>query len=56
MKLKDIKINLEELKEFKKENALERLKFIVFLAEYVKKHSDKKWSREQAVIIDSQIE
>lgn len=55
MKAKDVKINLKELKEFKKKNMQERLKFIDFWAEYIRTHSDKDWSRQQNVVIDSQI-
>ncbi|MEK6844377.1 MAG: hypothetical protein AABX83_03025 [Nanoarchaeota archaeon] len=52
---RDIKVNLEELREFKKRNAEERLKFIDFWVDYIKRHSDEEWSEQQAVIIDSQI-
>lgn len=55
MKAKDIKINIDELKEFKSRNALERLKFIDAWANYVKTHKDKEWSEQQKVVIDSQI-
>ena len=50
-----MKVNLKELKEFKKKNAEERLKFIDFWADYIKTHPDKVWSKQQNVIIDSQI-
>lgn len=55
IKSKDIKINLKELKEFKKKNAEERLKFVDYWADYIKKNPDKVWSKKQNVIIDSQI-
>ena len=55
MKAEEIKTDLEELKRFKKKNAEERLKFIDFWAEYVRTHSDKKWSRQQNVVINSQF-
>lgn len=55
MKAEEIKINAEELKEFKKKNAEERLKFIDFWAEYVKTHEDKDWSKQQNIIINSQM-
>ena len=55
MKVEEIKINLEELKEFKRKNMEERLKFIDFWANYVKTHPDKVWSKQQNVVIDSQI-
>ncbi|MEK6913372.1 MAG: hypothetical protein AABW47_01745 [Nanoarchaeota archaeon] len=55
MKVEEIKINLEELKEFKRKNAEERLKFIDFWANFVKTHPDKVWSKQQNVVINSQI-
>ncbi|MBI2043020.1 hypothetical protein HYT25_01385 [Candidatus Pacearchaeota archaeon] len=56
MKAEDIKINLKELREFKKRNFKDRLDFIKFWIDYMKKHSDKEWSKQQAVLIDSQIQ
>ena len=55
MKLSEVKVDLEELKKFKAQNAKERLEFIEFWANYVKTHSDKKWSKQQNILIDSQI-
>ena len=55
MKASEIQVNLEELKKFKAQNAKERLEFIEFWANYVKTHSDKEWSKQQKVLIDSQI-
>jgi len=55
MKAEDVKVDLEEMKKFKVENARERLKFIDFWADYIKTHSDKEWSRQQNMLIDSQI-
>jgi len=55
MKPEEVKIDLKELKEFKKQNALERLRFIDFLVKYIKEHTDKEWSAQQAVLIDSQV-
>ena len=55
MDAKDVKVNLEELKKFKEQNAKERLKFIDFWVEYIKTHSDKEWSSQQKILIDSQI-
>jgi hypothetical protein len=49
-------INLEELKNDRQRNSEERMKFIEFWANYVKTHSDKEWSKQQNVLIDSQIE
>lgn len=39
----------------KKKNQQERNIFIDFWANYVKTHPDKDWSRQQNVLIDSQI-
>ncbi len=55
MKPEKIKVNLKEMEKFKIENAKERLKFIDFWVNYIKKHSDKEWSRQQNIIIDSQM-
>jgi hypothetical protein len=55
MKAEDIKTDLEEIKEFKRKNAEERLKFIRYWAKWVKTHPDKEWSKAQNVIINSQI-
>jgi hypothetical protein len=55
MKASEVKVDLEELKKFKRKNAKERLEFIDFLADYVKTHSDKEWSEQQNVVVDSQI-
>jgi hypothetical protein len=52
------KVNLDEIKKAESEtdkNFNERLQFIKFWAEYVKTHSDKEWSRQQNVVIDSQM-
>jgi len=55
MKMQDVKIDLDELRKFKKRNAIERLKFIDFLVKYMKKQDDKEWSEQQRTLIDSQI-
>lgn len=55
MKAADIQVDLEKLKKFKAQNAKERLEFIKFWAKYVREHSDKEWSKQQNVVIDSQI-
>lgn len=55
MKYSDVKIDLKELKKMKEQNAVERLKFIKFWAEYTKSHSDEEWSSQQNVVVDSQI-
>ncbi|MDD5192294.1 MAG: hypothetical protein PHH54_01025 [Candidatus Nanoarchaeia archaeon] len=56
MKASEVKVDIEELKRFKAQNARERLKFIDFWAEYIKTHSDEDWSKQQNMLIDSQIE
>jgi hypothetical protein len=55
MKASEVKVDLEELKRFKEQNAKERLKFIDFWVNYIKTHSDKEWSKQQNALIDSQI-
>lgn len=37
----------------KKKNRKERIKFVEFWAEYVRTHSDKEWSKQQNVLINS---
>ena len=46
--------------KFDKEKAIRMNKqdrewFIDYWAEYIRKHSDKEWSRQQAVLINSQL-
>ena len=38
---------------FKEDNEKERLEFVERWAEYVKKHPDKVWSKQQNMIINS---
>lgn len=38
-----------------KDNDEDRLNFVKYWANYVKTHSDKDWSKQQNVVIDSQI-
>jgi len=38
-----------------KNNREDRLNFIKFWAEYIKNHSDKEWSEQQKILIDSQF-
>ncbi len=47
------KIDLEEIEEMKKRNFKERLKFIEFYVNYLKKTPNKKWSSEQNKIINT---
>ncbi len=37
-------------------NRKQRMEFVKFWANYVKTHPDRDWSRQQAVLIDSQIQ
>jgi len=53
MKESEIKVDLEQLKKMKEDNAKERLAFIDFWAEYVRTHSDEEWGKQQKVLIDS---
>jgi hypothetical protein len=47
---------LHEMKQFdKKKNESERMKFVELWAEYVRTHSDKEWSRQQKIVVDSQL-
>ena len=34
---------------------MDRKEFVIYWARFVKKHSDREWSRQQKIIIDSQI-
>ena len=47
---------IRSAKTDKEKNFIERLEFIKFWAEYVKTHSDEDWSKQQNILIDSQIE
>ena len=46
-------IDLQELEKAKAENFKQRLEFIDFCVEWLKKSSNKKWSSEQKALIDS---
>jgi len=39
----------------KGKNDIERIKFVEIWADYVRKHSDKEWSKQQKVVVDSQL-
>jgi hypothetical protein len=39
----------------KARNREERLKFVKLWAEYVRTHSDREWSRQQKIVVDSQL-
>jgi hypothetical protein len=55
MKAEEIKVDIEALKKFKKRNMEERLNFIDYWVNYIKTHSDEEWSKQQNVLINSQI-
>lgn len=55
MEIEEIKVDLEEMKKFKEENAKERLRFIDFWVNYMKTHSDEEWGEQHRILIDSQI-
>jgi len=46
------KIDLEELEKEKERNRKERLEFVKLYAGWVKRTSNRKWSREQNRLID----
>lgn len=46
------KFNAEE---FRKLNNQDRMWFVEYWANYVKTHPDKVWSKQQKILIDSQI-
>ncbi|HLC56830.1 MAG TPA: hypothetical protein VJJ23_06340 [Candidatus Nanoarchaeia archaeon] len=46
------RIDLKEIEELKKKNFEERLKFIEFYVEWLKKTDNKTWSKQQAKIIN----
>ena len=39
-----------------KTNKEDRMNFIKFWADYVKKHKDEEWSKQQKILIDGQID
>lgn len=47
---------IEEIKTDKIRNFRDRIWFIKYWANYVKTHSDKEWSKGQAILIDSQFQ
>lgn len=40
----------------KEGNFKERIEFVKYWAKYVRTHDDKDWSRQQAMLINSQLE
>ena len=53
MEISELKVDLKELEEFKKKNFQERLKFIDFWVDYIKKNPNNVWSMQQKRIIDT---
>ena len=49
-------IDFEQLQKDKEKNAEERLEFVKFWANYIKTHSDKEWSKQQNIVINSQFQ
>ncbi len=56
MKFKIDKEKLKKAKNEKERNRIERMEFVKFWANYVKTHKDKVWSKQQNIIINSQID
>ena len=50
-----MKLDLKDLNEDLAKNFKERLAFVKFWADYIKKIDDKKWSSAQRDLIDSQF-
>ncbi len=50
------KFDEEEFERERKRNFEQRLEFIKIWSDYMKKNSNKKWSKEQAEFIDSQYQ
>jgi len=48
-----MKKNKFDAEEFRKQNNKDRMWFVKYWANYVKTHSDKEWSRQQNVLINS---
>lgn len=46
----------DEIKNEKMKNFSERINFIKYWADYIRKNSDNNWSEGQAKLIDSQID
>jgi hypothetical protein len=44
-----------DLEQKKERNKEQRRKFVKRWAEYVRTHSDKEWSRQQNVVVNSQL-
>ncbi len=48
-------MNLKKLEEKREKNRKQRREFVKYWAQYVKNHPDEEWSRQQNLIIDSQL-
>ena len=56
MKIKNIKLSGWEVKNDKMRNFRDRILFVKYWANFVKSNPDKKWSKGQARLIDSQFQ
>ena len=52
--IKNIKIDLKELEVEKEKNFKERLKFIDYWANYIKKSKNDSWNEQQNLLINGQ--
>jgi hypothetical protein len=55
MKYKPDLKKIRKAKTEQEKNFIERLEFIKFWADYIKTHPDEEWSRQQNIVINSQI-
>ena len=55
MNAEDVQINIDELEKAKKINAQQRLEFVKMHADWMKKTPNSVWSKQQNMLIDSQI-
>ena len=51
----EVNIDLKKLKSDKERNFKERLAFVKYWANYIKTHSGENWSKQQKMLIDSQM-
>jgi hypothetical protein len=49
-------VNFETLEEQQRENHADRLAFVKQWARFVREHDDETWSRQQNVVVDSQLQ
>jgi len=50
-----MKIDFEQLEKDNEDNFKERLEFIKYWVEFIKKNKDEVWSRQQNIVVDGQI-